>query len=310
MPDKPQILVSIGVPVFNGEKGLARALDSLLVQDYPDLEIIVSDNASTDGTRAICEKYVNKDSRIKYHRVSENRGAIWNFNRVFELSSGKYFMWAAHDDLWSANYVEAMANRLDESPEAVLATPLTHIRKVSTTGASKNVVLPESPASDRWAILDEFFLVDFSCVWFYGLYRTDWLKKLAPELNRHQIGGADRLWLLELILNHGVVGTHDAVFYYTCVDGKPKDRSSRTKLRALGIEIYHMFRLALQMPAASDRMKAVRRVLWFLYWHRISRRNPIGTMVRIMKLSFMGAWLGLESGIRHFDRKSREVSVS
>ena len=98
MENENQPLVSIGVPVFNGEKGLAVALDSLIGQDYHNLEIIISDNASTDATSKICEEYVGKDSRIKYSRLEENIGAALNFNRVFERSSGKYFMWAAHDD--------------------------------------------------------------------------------------------------------------------------------------------------------------------------------------------------------------------
>ena len=177
MPDKPQILVSIGVPVFNGEKGLARALDSLLVQDYPDLEIIVSDNASTDGTRAICEKYVNKDSRIKYHRVSENRGAIWNFNRVFELSSGKYFMWAAHDDQREPSFVSACVQKMESCPDAVLCQAHT-----STFVEGREELL--------WAgSLDSFegvmglveryreTLKRFPATAMYGLYRSAAMRK-------------------------------------------------------------------------------------------------------------------------------------
>ena len=83
-------LVSIGLPVFNGEKSLSNALNSLLKQDYANLEIIISDNGSTDRTSQICKDFMQKDSRIKYYRSSENRGSNWNFNRVFELSSGKY----------------------------------------------------------------------------------------------------------------------------------------------------------------------------------------------------------------------------
>lgn len=120
MEDENQPLVSIGMPVFNGEKGLARALDSLLEQDYRNLEIIISDNASTDATPEICGKYVRKDSRVKYYRLGKNLGTIRNFNRVFELSSGKYFMWAAHDDQREPFFVSACVEKLKQCPEAVL----------------------------------------------------------------------------------------------------------------------------------------------------------------------------------------------
>ena len=113
-------LVSVGVPVFNGEKEIARTLDSLLNQDYHNLEIIISDNASSDATPEICEEFAQKDSRIKYVRSDTNFGSIWNFNRVFELSSGKYFMWAAHDDKRESSFVSACVKKMEQSPNAVL----------------------------------------------------------------------------------------------------------------------------------------------------------------------------------------------
>ena len=90
--------VSIGMPVYNGERFLAEALDSILAQDFGDFELIISDNASTDATRDICEAYVRRDSRITYSRLPENLGGARNFNRVFHMSSGDFFKWAAHDD--------------------------------------------------------------------------------------------------------------------------------------------------------------------------------------------------------------------
>lgn len=102
--DKP--LVSIGMPVYNGERYIRQALDSLLAQDYANFELIISDNVSTDGTQGICLEYAARDERIRYYRNETNLGALRNFNRVFELSSGKYFMWAAHDDVWNPAYVQ------------------------------------------------------------------------------------------------------------------------------------------------------------------------------------------------------------
>ena len=120
MENENQLLVSIGVPVFNGEKGLAVALDSLIAQDYPNLEIIISDNGSTDSTPEICAEYVRKDHRFRYYRSEKNRGCTWNFNRVFELSSGKYFMWAAHDDHREPLFVSECVEKMENSLNAVL----------------------------------------------------------------------------------------------------------------------------------------------------------------------------------------------
>lgn len=123
--DRP--LVSVGVPVFNGEAGLAKALDSVLQQDYPNLEVVISDNGSTDGTPEICRRYARMDPRVQWWRSEQNRGAVWNFNRVFELSSGKYFVWAAHDDLRAPSFVSACVERMEECRDAVLCHAHTEV---------------------------------------------------------------------------------------------------------------------------------------------------------------------------------------
>jgi glycosyltransferase involved in cell wall biosynthesis len=112
--------VSIGMPVFNGEKYLTEALDSILVQTYRDFELIISDNASTDHTQQICREYATKNSRIHYYRNEKNLGAPKNYNRVFELSSGEYFKWAAHDDVLAPEYLQKCIAVLDKDPSIVL----------------------------------------------------------------------------------------------------------------------------------------------------------------------------------------------
>src|SRR5450759_757223 len=89
--------VSIGMPVYNGEKYISEALDALLAQTFTNFELLISDNASTDGTTAICRHYADRDSRIHYVRQSENRGGVANFKFVLDEARGEYFMWAACD---------------------------------------------------------------------------------------------------------------------------------------------------------------------------------------------------------------------
>jgi glycosyltransferase involved in cell wall biosynthesis len=105
---KPKPQVSIGMPVYNGAKFIREALDSLLAQTFTDFELIISDNASTDGTEAICREYAAKDVRVRYVRQAQNRGAIANFQYVLDEAVGGYFMWAAADDVWGLSWIETL----------------------------------------------------------------------------------------------------------------------------------------------------------------------------------------------------------
>src|SRR5690348_2643366 len=98
--------VSIGLPVYNGGRHLRAALDSLLAQTFGDFELIISDNASTDGTESICRGYAKRDDRIRYFRTKQNVGAAANFNRVFDFSRGDYFKWSGHDSVHAATYLQ------------------------------------------------------------------------------------------------------------------------------------------------------------------------------------------------------------
>ena len=118
--ERRSVTLQVGLPVYNGENYLADALDSLLAQTFADFEIIVSDNGSTDGTCAIGERFAAADARVKFHRYEQNRGAAWNFNHVFELSSSPYFKWAAHDDLHDPEYIERCLDLLEREPDVGL----------------------------------------------------------------------------------------------------------------------------------------------------------------------------------------------
>jgi len=111
--------VSIGLPVYNGQKYLACALDSLLAQTYTDFELIISDNASTDDTIEICREYGARDKRVRVERQHENIGAVGNFNRVFELSQGEYFKWAACDDVCAPEFLARCIGVLDHDRSIV-----------------------------------------------------------------------------------------------------------------------------------------------------------------------------------------------
>jgi len=110
-------LVSIGMPVYNGERTLAAAIESILAQTWPDWELVISDNCSTDATEAICRGYAAGEPRIRYLRQPVNQGAHANFRCVLDQARGEYFMWAAADDLRSADFIEVNLSFLRGHPD-------------------------------------------------------------------------------------------------------------------------------------------------------------------------------------------------
>ena len=206
-------LVTIGVPVYNGEAYLATALDSLLQQDYPRLEIIIRDNASTDQTSSICRAVAARDPRIRYLRNAENIGPLKNYCRLVEDASGDYFMWAADDDLHNSGFVEALIQSLQAEPHAVLATPQT-VPIDSSEKPLPLAVQPAAQAGSRMENVRRFFNPEnpgWACDgWFYGLFRHAWLLKHARDQLAYRPWGGDLLWLFSILTAQDITGNEKA----------------------------------------------------------------------------------------------------
>jgi glycosyltransferase involved in cell wall biosynthesis len=118
--------VSLGVPLYNAERYLEGCLDALLAQDYQDFEIIVSDNASTDRTWEICQRYAAADPRFRLYQNPRNFGGHVNYARVAQLARGELFKWVAYDDVCLPEFLSTCVAALDSAgPQAVLAYPRT-----------------------------------------------------------------------------------------------------------------------------------------------------------------------------------------
>lgn len=120
-------LISIGVPAFNAEAHLAHTLESLLGQTFTDFELIISDNASTDGTRDIVEAYKAKDARIRYERQATNVGANPNYAHLVHVARGALFKWCSASDWCAPTFIERCIEVLGQSPDAVLVAPRTRL---------------------------------------------------------------------------------------------------------------------------------------------------------------------------------------
>jgi glycosyltransferase involved in cell wall biosynthesis len=220
MPASTPIL-SIGVPVFNGEPYITQSLASILGQTFTNFEVIVSDNASTDGTGDICRSHEVRDKRIRYSRNSTNIGLLLNFRRVLDLATGKYFMWAACDDYWSPNYVETLLACLQQHPEAVLAAGRIHF--VDPSGLERTDILPDDPpAPGMRPHVDtaKQLLSQNAFGWLHGVFRREALIRLSGRFFRDSEWGSDVVFLLELCLGHTLVGSRDAVMHKRMIPGK------------------------------------------------------------------------------------------
>ena len=119
--------VTIGLPVFNGERYVADAIQSLLNQDFDDFEVIIADNASSDRTWAICKRFAAIDDRIRIYRHDTNLGAARNYNFVVDHARGRYFKWAAHDDRCRSDFLGNCVKVLDRDSKAVIAYPESYV---------------------------------------------------------------------------------------------------------------------------------------------------------------------------------------
>ena len=115
--------VSVGMPVYNGERWLAEAIESILDQSFDRLELIISDNDSTDGTEAICRRYAARDPRVRYLRQEKNLGASDNYNFVFRAARAPYFKWASSNDICHERFLESCLAAFRSRPDLALCYP-------------------------------------------------------------------------------------------------------------------------------------------------------------------------------------------
>jgi glycosyltransferase involved in cell wall biosynthesis len=196
-------LVSVGVPVFNGEAFLEDAIRSVLAQTLDNLELILCDNASQDRTAEICSDYAARDPRVRYFRNPRNLGAAANYNLAFSHARGRYFKWLAHDDRMLPPYLAKTRRALEERTDAVLCN--TVISYIDAAGAQLGLYDSKLSGSDSLAPSERFawmVLRSHSCVDFFGLIRRD---ALHDSLLHGTFHGADRALLAQLALRGRMV---------------------------------------------------------------------------------------------------------
>ena len=210
--------ISIGIPVYNGEKFIRKCIESVLQQTNRDFELIISDNASTDSTPKICEEYLNKDNRIIFVRQDKNMGGGWNFNFLLQKAVGEYFVWVAADTFLLPEFLEKNIAVLESQDKAVgciskIKIDSTYIDKFKTEkDVLKKIGLAYRPF-DTLPITGNYmerirkYLKHFPWEMFYSVYRTEPLRKSFVRgylLGKDYFVGNDASLVLN-VLKHGEI---------------------------------------------------------------------------------------------------------
>ena len=254
-------LVSIGLPTYNGARYIRELLESLVAQDYPNLEILVSDNASTDGTEGIVREVAARDSRVTFERLSANLGAAANFHRVLTAARGTYFMWASDHDLWDPRYVASAVEALEADPGAVLA--YAHTMFIDAAGRELGIMedeldLDQVRPVDRYVSLIWKLTV---CNAIYGVMR---LSEVRQTSTRSPMPSLDHLVLAELALR-GRFLQDPATLYFRRSNHPPETLIEARRRQAEALDPTDADEWAARSPADYYRglrdahLRAVRR---------------------------------------------------
>jgi Glycosyl transferase family 2 len=262
-------LVSVGLPVYNGAAFVARALDSLLAQDFEDFEIIICDNASQDATTEIAASYADRDARIRLYRNPRNLGLAGNFNRTFELSRGRYFKWAAHDDRHASQSLRLTVRALADNPTAALC--VTGVSLVDEHGIEFDRWTPSADLAEPEPHRRMHRLLSTlgETHPMYGLIRTSALAR--THLIQGYVG-SDRTLLAELSLLGPFVDVPEILHFYTVsasarrnyrpsVHYDPRNRG-KPPLRTWRLISEHLDVVRRSDLKAHQKLLLVRSVIW------------------------------------------------
>ena len=276
--DPAKVLVTVAVPVYNGERFLRQCLDSLLSQTYRDFVLVISDNASTDRTQEICESYANADARVRYHRNAVNVGLYGNFNLLLGLVRTPYVKLASADDFWAPTMLADAMAEMQRDPSLVLCHPRAVL--VDEDGREirryeKSLQLTQDDPAERFRrVLTELGLVNQ----LMGVIRSDAVRSMLPLMQQPP---ADSVFLAELSL-YGKIKELPQYQYFRrfheeCSSWDQKSDS-------------HQLRLV-----SSGGTRRVRLATWKYHWGLARRllHSPLGFRAKLGLLGFLArraAW--------------------
>lgn len=270
-PVRNDRLVTVAVPTFERSVELARAVDSLLDQDYSPIEIVIGDNASTDDTESVSRSYERKSASVRYVRQSENLGPTPNFESLRSVGTGEYFMYLGDDDWVDPAYVSRCVAELELDANRSLVAGLTcYHRDAEVTDYEPHPIT--IVGSDGQSRLLSFYRAVRGNGVFYGVVPA-WANEAAPPLRNVQ--GGDMLHVAALAYL-GNVATIDDVFVHRTVDGMSVSLANIAATLGLG-------RFQAQAPQIAIAYWVFRDIAWDSPLYRDEGR-------------FGRLWLGIRAG--------------
>ena len=194
----------IGLPVYNGQKYLGRAIESHLSQSFSDFDLVIADNGSTDATPDISADYASKDKRVRYLRSPENRGLLWNHRRVLDAieSPGQYFRWAGADDILEPGLLQTMVSLLNARPEVEVVVPGTKNIDDNDQLIGTMPTTLDLQSSDVFERAHGVLVANYQHVIAYGLLRASTLQLMRTG---PRYPGWDAVFVWELALRGQLV---------------------------------------------------------------------------------------------------------
>lgn len=211
--------VTIGMPVYNGERFIREAIDSLLAQSFRDFELLISDNASTDATPDICQAYAARDSRVRYVRQPHNVGLFGNVEFVMRNGRAAYFMVCGDDDVYREDYLERLLPILEADPSVGLVySDFGYVREDGSTLPTGRTSLLDRRASRFRAVLTLLFKRP-ALPMMMGVFRVEEVRRPLPFASLGpRIGGEDLLFLTTVLTHTRAVGVAGVLFHYRLKD--------------------------------------------------------------------------------------------
>jgi len=248
-PNIEKPVITIGLPVYNGEKTIKKTLNSIIEQTFTDFQVIISDNNSSDNTERICQEFSKKNSKITYIRQNENKGPLYNFKFVLNSANSKYFVWLAADDWWEPTFLEKNVSVLDSNKKFVASVSKINYYDVDR----KNIKWKEAKSLKfkikRYYGYDEYFdsrkyqdRVSFylrlnRAENLYGLFRTPILKKCVKKCWEKESTAFD-LKILLFIQRFGEINLLEEILFHRSGKGistKSSSQSYLTEYNKLGL---------------------------------------------------------------------------
>lgn len=290
--------ITIGLAVYNGERYVASAIGSILRQTFTDFELLIADNASTDGTRRIVESIAATDPRIRYIGADRNHGGAWNHNRLVREARGEFFMWAGHDDLFAPTYLERCLAAFAADPDAVYV--LADNVLIDQTDRIQGVEINRFRVDDRSPSRRYFdILIVQGGHNTYGLIRTATMRSLRPHAS---VPRGERILYAELSLRGRFHVLHEPLFF------RRVHQESTTSMRS-------------SRSAEAIRLEAARATWWrhqtpvllaeyFAGFLDAIVRSPISRREKVRALLGLTRWVvGHVPGLSVRDERARRVEL-